>query len=168
MVKFLIVRFSSIGDIILTTPVIRHLKHQVDGACIHYLTKTAYAPLLESNPHVDQVHRFDGDMKAAFDAMGRLYEQVRHFEERFQEEHHLTLHFDAEAVDQILQEALDLEVPALSVCQNLAKDLEHALKLVRDRTSQDSFLLTKEAIEDLDAYLNQVIRDYYQKTLFRE
>ena len=111
---------------------------------------------------------FDGDMKAAFDAMGRLYQQVRHFEERFQEEHHLTLHFDAEAVDQILQEALDLEVPALSVCQNLAKDLEHALKLVRDRTSQDSFLLTKEAIEDLDAYLNQVIRDYYQKTLFRE
>jgi ATP-dependent Clp protease ATP-binding subunit ClpX len=111
---------------------------------------------------------FDGDMKAAFDAMGRLYQQVRHFEERFQEEHHLTLHFDAEAVDQILQEALDLEVPALSVCQNLAKDLEHALKLVRDRTSQDNFLLTKEAIEDLDAYLNQVIRDYYQKTLFRE
>jgi len=111
---------------------------------------------------------FDGDMKSAFDAMGRLYQQVRHFEERFQEEHHLTLHFDAEAVDQILQEALDLEVPALSVCQNLAKDLEHALKLVRDRTSQDSFLLTKEAIEDLDAYLNQVIRDYYQKTLFRE
>jgi hypothetical protein len=71
-------------------------------------------------------------------------------------------------VDQILQEALNREIPALSVCQNLAKDLEHALKLVRDRTSQDSFLLTREAIENLDAYLNQVIRDYYQKTLFRE
>jgi ATP-dependent Clp protease ATP-binding subunit ClpX len=111
---------------------------------------------------------FDGDLKAAFDAMKLLYQQVRHFEERFQDEHNLTLHFDAEAVDQILQEALNQEVPALSVCQNLAKDLEHALKLVRDRTSQDNFLLTKEAIEDLDAYLNQVIRDYYQKTLFRD
>ena len=111
---------------------------------------------------------FDGDLKAAFEAMKQLYQQVRHFEERFQDEHDLALHFDAEAVDQILQEALNREVPALSVCQNLAKDLEHALKLVRDRTSQDSFLLTKEAIEDLDAYLNEVIRDYYQKTLFRE
>ncbi len=111
---------------------------------------------------------FDGDLKAAFDAMKLLYQQVRHFEERFQDEHNLTLHFDSEAVDQILQEALNREVPALSVCQNLAKDLEHALKLVRDRTSQDNFLLTKEAIEDLDAYLNQVIRDYYQKTLFRD
>ncbi len=111
---------------------------------------------------------FDGDLKAAFEAMKQLYQQVRHFEERFQDEHDLALHFNAEAVDQILQEALNREVPALSVCQNLAKDLEHALKLVRDRTSQDSFLLTKEAIEDLDAYLNEVIRDYYQKTLFRE
>jgi endopeptidase Clp ATP-binding regulatory subunit ClpX len=111
---------------------------------------------------------FDGDLKAAFEAMESLYQQVRHFEDRFQDEHDLTLHFDAEAIDQILQEALNQEVPALSVCQNLAKDLEHALKLVRDRTSQDSFLLTKEAIDDLDAYLNQVIRDYYQKTLFRE
>ncbi len=116
----------------------------------------------------DLYNHFDGDMTAAFEAMGRLYQQVRHFEDRFQEEHRLTLHFDAEAVDQILQEALDREIPALSVCQSLAKDLEHALKLVRDRTSQDSFLLTREAIEDLDAYLNQVIRDYYQQTLFRE
>jgi hypothetical protein len=111
---------------------------------------------------------FDGDLKAAFEAMARLFQQVRHFEERFQEDHELILHFDAEAVDKILQEALDQEVPALSICQSLAKDLEHALKLVRDRTSQDSFLLTKEAIDNLDAYLNQVIRDYYQKTLFRE
>lgn len=69
MVKFLIVRFSSIGDIVLTTPVIRHLKQQVDGARIHYLTKTVYAPLLESNPHVDHVHWFDGDMKACISSL---------------------------------------------------------------------------------------------------
>jgi ATP-dependent Clp protease ATP-binding subunit ClpX len=126
------------------------------------LTSARVEMLLDLHLH------FDGDLTAAFEAMGRLYEQVLHFEERFQEDHDLTLHFEADAVDQILTEALDREIPALSVCQNLAKDLEHALKLVRDRTSQDSFLLTREAIENLDAYLNQVIRDYYQKTLFRE
>lgn len=63
MVRFLIVRLSSIGDIILTTPVIRHLKEQVDGAEVHYLVKEAYAPMLESNPFVDRVHIFAGDMK---------------------------------------------------------------------------------------------------------
>ena len=64
MVKFLVVRFSSIGDIVLTSPVVRHLKQQVDDAEIHYLTKSAYAPLLESNPYVDRVHSYDGNIKA--------------------------------------------------------------------------------------------------------
>lgn len=72
MVKFLVVRFSSIGDIILTTPVVRHLKQQVEGAEIHYLVKSAYAQLLEANPYVDRVHRFEGDMKAS---IGSLQEE---------------------------------------------------------------------------------------------
>lgn len=55
-IKFLIVRFSSIGDIVLTTPVIRGLKQQVKGATIHYLTKPEYVSILESNPYVDKVH----------------------------------------------------------------------------------------------------------------
>ena len=64
MVKFLVVRFSSIGDIVLTTPVLRHLKQQVEDAEIHYLTKSAYKSLLEANPYVDRIHAFDGDIKA--------------------------------------------------------------------------------------------------------
>jgi len=62
MVKFLVVRFSSIGDIILTTPVMRHLKQQVEDAEIHFLLKSEYATLLESNPYVDRIHCFDGDV----------------------------------------------------------------------------------------------------------
>jgi ADP-heptose:LPS heptosyltransferase len=64
MVKFLLVRFSSIGDIVLTTPVVRHLKKQVEHAEIHYLTKKEYAPLLEANPYIDHIHLFDGDIRS--------------------------------------------------------------------------------------------------------
>jgi ADP-heptose:LPS heptosyltransferase len=64
MVKFLIIRFSSIGDIVLTTPVIRHLKSQVEDAQVHFLTKKSYASLLDANPYVDKVLSFDGDMKS--------------------------------------------------------------------------------------------------------
>ncbi|MCK5137573.1 MAG: glycosyltransferase family 9 protein [Bacteroidales bacterium] len=64
MVKFLVVRFSSIGDIILTTPVVRHLKQQVEDAQVHFLTKSAFVPLLEANPYIDRIHSFDGDIKA--------------------------------------------------------------------------------------------------------
>jgi len=56
MVKFLIVRFSSIGDIVLTTPVVRGLKQQVEDAEVHYLTKPQFAGLLKNNPNIDKIH----------------------------------------------------------------------------------------------------------------
>lgn len=52
--KFLILRFSSIGDIVLTTPVVRCLKNQVPGAEVHFCTKKAYQSLLEHNPYIDR------------------------------------------------------------------------------------------------------------------
>jgi len=53
-VKILVVRFSSIGDIVLTTPVIRALKKQL-GAEVHYLTKKAFTPVLVHNPYIDKL-----------------------------------------------------------------------------------------------------------------
>ncbi|HVX50426.1 MAG TPA: glycosyltransferase family 9 protein [Chitinophagaceae bacterium] len=60
--KFLIVRFSSIGDIVLTTPVVRCLKKQVAGAEVHYLTKKSFKSIIENNPYVDKVHTLDENM----------------------------------------------------------------------------------------------------------
>ncbi|MBN1598383.1 MAG: glycosyltransferase family 9 protein [Bacteroidales bacterium] len=61
MVKFLIVRFSSIGDIVLTTPVIRCLNEQVEDSEIHFLTKKKFVPILESNPYIAQLHSLDNN-----------------------------------------------------------------------------------------------------------
>jgi ADP-heptose:LPS heptosyltransferase len=55
MTKFLILRFSSIGDIVLTTPVIRCLKQQYPDAEVHYATKKSYKTLLENNPYIDKI-----------------------------------------------------------------------------------------------------------------
>lgn len=57
--KVAVLRFSSIGDIVLTTPVVRVLKTQLDNASIHYVTKKAFAPILEDNPYIDQLHVLD-------------------------------------------------------------------------------------------------------------
>lgn len=62
-IKFLVLRFSSIGDIVLTTPVIRNLKNQVEGAEIHYLTKPQFASILEHNPNIDKVHTLKKSFK---------------------------------------------------------------------------------------------------------
>ncbi len=52
--KILIIRFSSIGDIVLTTPVIRCLKQQL-GAEVHFLTKQSFRAVLAANPHLDKL-----------------------------------------------------------------------------------------------------------------
>lgn len=60
--KILIIRFSSIGDIVLTTPVVRVLKAQLDEVEIHYATKRQFQSILKENPYVDRVHILDGKL----------------------------------------------------------------------------------------------------------
>jgi ADP-heptose:LPS heptosyltransferase len=52
--KFLVIRFSSIGDIVLTTPTIRCIKLQVPGAEVHFLTKQSFKAVTEANPYIDR------------------------------------------------------------------------------------------------------------------
>jgi ADP-heptose:LPS heptosyltransferase len=59
--KFLIIRFSSIGDIVLTTPVVRCLKKQVPGCEIHYLIKPQFKTVMAHNPYVDKLHLLNED-----------------------------------------------------------------------------------------------------------
>ena len=56
MPKFLIIRFSSIGDIVLTTPVVRCLKQQVPEAEIHFLVKDKFLSVVQHNPYIDKIH----------------------------------------------------------------------------------------------------------------
>ena len=60
LVKILIIRFSSIGDIVLTTPVIRCLKEQLEGEVeIHFLTKKQYKGVIENNTNLTTVHTIE-------------------------------------------------------------------------------------------------------------
>jgi ADP-heptose:LPS heptosyltransferase len=60
--KVLIIRFSSIGDIVLTTPVPRCIKTQLENVEVHYATKAQYQSILENNPYVDKVFLLKDDL----------------------------------------------------------------------------------------------------------
>lgn len=53
--KILVIRFSSIGDVVLTTPVVRCLKKQIPNTEIHYITKKSFSSILENNPYIDKL-----------------------------------------------------------------------------------------------------------------
>ncbi len=65
--KVLVVRFSSIGDIVLTTPVLRGLKEQIENIEIHYLTKKQFAPILQENPRIDKIYTIDNHIDELVD-----------------------------------------------------------------------------------------------------
>ncbi len=69
MKKVLVIRFSSIGDIVLTTPVIRCIKQQVEEVELHFLTKKQFAPVLAANPYIDRLHLLGQDLD---ECIGRL------------------------------------------------------------------------------------------------
>ena len=60
--KILIIRFSSIGDIVLTSPVPRLIKKSLPNSEIHFLTKKIYSDLYSHNIYLDKLYLLDNDL----------------------------------------------------------------------------------------------------------
>ena len=61
--KVLIIRFSSIGDIVLTTPIIRCMKQQLPEVELHYCTKIQYKSMIEANPHLNKIFYLEDSLE---------------------------------------------------------------------------------------------------------
>jgi heptosyltransferase-2 len=57
----LVVRFGALGDVVLTTPLLRVLRRAHPGATITLVTKAAWVPLFASHPHVTAVEALHPD-----------------------------------------------------------------------------------------------------------
>jgi len=97
--KFLVIRFSSIGDILLCTPVFRLLKQKFPHSEIHFVTKSAFANLLKGNENINQVFAWENTSDRAelygnqYDAIIDLHSNLRSLQLklRFWNVPHLTL-----------------------------------------------------------------------------
>ncbi len=66
--KILIVRFSSIGDIVITSPIVRAVKKQL-GTEVHFITKTKFKSVVENNPNIDKVLLIDKEITEIIDCL---------------------------------------------------------------------------------------------------
>lgn len=89
--KILIVRFSSIGDIVLTTPIVRCVKQQLKDVEVHYLTKQKFFSVIENNPYVDKFYKIENSVnkvieqlkKENYDYVIDLHHNVRTLQLKF-------------------------------------------------------------------------------------
>lgn len=59
MKRILIIRLSSLGDVILTTPVIRALKKKYSNHHIDFLVRSQYSDVLKYNPYLEKIYEFN-------------------------------------------------------------------------------------------------------------
>lgn len=70
--KFLVIRFSSIGDIVLATPVLRLIKDKYPGCELHFVTKKKMKAVLEHNPRIDCLHLLDESFSSLKDELSAI------------------------------------------------------------------------------------------------
>ena len=69
MPKILIIRFSSIGDIVLASPIFRCIKNQMPDAVVHLVTKLNFKIVTENNPYIDDFFYYDNDLNGLIEEL---------------------------------------------------------------------------------------------------
>ncbi|MBM4339291.1 MAG: AAA family ATPase [Deltaproteobacteria bacterium] len=103
------------------------------------------------------------DVNTVFEEVVEVQRQVEEFEKEFQQRNGVRLQFDSEAIDRITDMALEEDMKGQVICSRLLKDYEHGIKLIRDRVGRREFVITKEAIDDPEEYLNRIIQEAYSQ-----
>ena len=103
------------------------------------------------------------DVNTVFEEVVEIQRMVEDFERDFQRKNGIHIRFSEEAFDRITEIALEEDGKGCAVCARLSKDYEDGFRLIRDKIGQKEFILTREAVDDPEGYLNQVIREIYSK-----
>jgi heptosyltransferase-1 len=70
--RILVIRFSSMGDVIHTLPAVASLKHNFPSSAISWVIRPRWAPLLQDNPSVDELIPFERTVRGIQTAFHRL------------------------------------------------------------------------------------------------
>ncbi|RPJ05634.1 MAG: AAA family ATPase [Deltaproteobacteria bacterium] len=115
---------------------------------------------------VDRMVEKGFDVNTVCEEAAEVQRRVDELQRDFLLKHNIHLQFEEEAVQRITEISLDEEENgelSCSVCGRLSKDYEHGFRLIRDRTGQKEFVITREAVDDPEGYLNRMIRDIYSR-----
>lgn len=103
------------------------------------------------------------DVNTVVEEVVEIQRIVENFEKDFYRKNGISIRFSNDGIDRITEIALEEDGKGYGICGRLSKDYEHGFKLIRDRVGQREFILTREAVDDPESYLNQVIREIFSE-----
>lgn len=89
--------------------------------------------------------------------------QIEAFEKQFESQYGLRIRFGPEALQELIRLVLNGSDEALIVCRKIFQNYHHGLKLVMERTGRHEFLIPKEAVENPERFLNELIQQTYRQ-----
>jgi ATP-dependent protease Clp ATPase subunit len=106
------------------------------------------------------------DVNTAFEEFVTMYQEIKSEEAALAHDMELQVLFDDGAIDELIRRSIETGQDAASLSYQLAKKLEYGLKLVKDRSGVDHFMVTKDAVLDMDKYINDLVKRFYRKEYF--
>jgi ATP-dependent Clp protease ATP-binding subunit ClpX len=103
------------------------------------------------------------DVNAASEEVVEVQRQVEEFERDFQRRTGIDLQFSEEAIHRVTEVILKEEGKGAAFFSKLSKDFEYGFELIRDKTGQREFIVTRETVDDPEGYLNRMIREIYRR-----
>jgi endopeptidase Clp ATP-binding regulatory subunit ClpX len=103
------------------------------------------------------------DVNTVSEEVVEIQQQVEDFERDFQRRTGIDLQFSEEAINRITEIILNEEGKAAALFSRLSKDYEYGFELIRDKTGQRDFIVTRETVDDPEGYLNRMIREIYKR-----
>ncbi len=90
--------------------------------------------------------------------------EIHDFEAEFHSLYGLRIRFELDALEELIRLVLHGSDEALIVCRKIFQNYHHGLKLVMERSGAHEFLISKQAVENPERYLNDLIQETYRQT----
>ena len=93
--------------------------------------------------------------------MDKVYDEIESCSLTFFEKFGLTIEFTEGAADELAKRIIDESADAGKVCEFITRDFEYGLNLIKEKTGQSRFTITREAIVDPESYLNDLLAELF-------
>ncbi|MDY7034938.1 MAG: AAA family ATPase [Thermodesulfobacteriota bacterium] len=103
------------------------------------------------------------DINTAFEEFREMYSQIKLQEASLFDKLDINISFEDSAIDEIIAKAITTDQEAGTLALQLANKLEYGLKLVRDRSGLEDFIINGEAVTDMERYINNLVQNFYQQ-----
>jgi hypothetical protein len=89
------------------------------------------------------------------------YDQIKKVEAYFYKTHDLNINLDEDAIDVVILDMFSSPTALGDFYKQLTTKFEYGFKLIRDRVGQNTFVITKEAMENPEEFFNNLVKRIY-------